>query len=165
MSTLFTTLRDRYINRPGGYTRVLRIEPINRNNDQAPSAILELVDGPRDMRFAMTAKTLVRERQSEHGIRDVTARNVAKVTRFRKDGERQLEKTVKRLETAEGLKEEEDSREDWESFPVVRQRLREKMEQERGGTRGKSWQDQRNEKREKRDPNTGRRNPLPFGFS
>lgn len=79
---------------------MLRIEPRNRNNDQAPSAILELVDGPKDMRFAMTAKTLMRERQSEgdRGIREITAKNVEKVTRFREGGMDELEATVKRLE-------------------------------------------------------------------
>jgi hypothetical protein len=96
---LFDELRLRYQNRPGGYTRVLRLEPLKE--DQAPSAILELVDGPRDMRFAMTAKTLVRERASEEGIRDITAQNVLKVTRYRENGEAELEKMVKALEGKE----------------------------------------------------------------
>ncbi|KAL8942947.1 MAG: hypothetical protein Q9216_001362 [Gyalolechia sp. 2 TL-2023] len=95
---LFTTLRDRYLNRPGGYTRVLRIEPMNKHYDQAPSAILELVDGPKDMRFHMTAKTLVRERATEEGVREITARNVNKVTRYRDGGVKELEKEVKRME-------------------------------------------------------------------
>jgi len=86
---------------------VLRIEPRNRNNDQAPSAILELVDGPKDMRFAMTAKTLMRERQSEgdRGIREITAKNVEKVTRFREGGMDELEATVKRLEARAKIQE------------------------------------------------------------
>ena len=96
---LFTELRTRYLNRPGGYTRVLRVEPLKE--DQAPSAILELIDGPRDMRFAMTAKTLVKERASEDGIRELTARNVIKVTRYRERGQEELEKTVKFLEESE----------------------------------------------------------------
>ncbi|KAL9002077.1 MAG: hypothetical protein Q9188_004969 [Gyalolechia gomerana] len=95
---LFTVLRDRYLNRPGGYTRVLRIEPMNKHYDQAPSAILELVDGPKDMRFHMTAKTLVRERATEEGVREITARNVNKVTRYRDGGMEELEKEVKRME-------------------------------------------------------------------
>jgi len=99
MPKLFNELRLRYLNRPGGYTRVLRLEPLKE--DQAPSAILELVDGPRDMRFAMTAKTLVRERATEEGVRDVTAKNIVKVTRFRKDGEAELEMMVKALESKE----------------------------------------------------------------
>ncbi|MCJ1234691.1 hypothetical protein MMC14_002654 [Varicellaria rhodocarpa] len=99
MPKLFTELRTRYLNRPGGYTRVLRIEPLKE--DQAPSAILELVDGPRDMRFAMTAKTLVKERARDDGIRELTARNVAKVTRYREGGLDELEKTVRALESRE----------------------------------------------------------------
>lgn len=164
LPTLFTTLRQRYLNRPGGYTRVLRIEPINRNNDQAPSAILELVDGPRDMRFAMTAKTLVRERASDEGIREITARNVAKVTRFREGGEEELEKTVRRLETMKGLgkdgdgeeeeeEEEREEREPWEPFPRMKQRQREKEDEERPLTE----REKREKKRTKRDPDSGRR--------
>ena len=159
LPTLFTTLRQRYLNRPGGYTRVLRIEPLNRNNDQAPSAILELVDGPRDMRFAMTAKTLVREGDSEEGVREITARNVAKVTRFRKNGMEELEKTVRRLKTMKGLgkEEEEDEgrgeREPWEPFPRMKQREREKEDEERPLTERERWA----KKRADRDPNSGRR--------
>jgi large subunit ribosomal protein L17 len=103
---LFGELRERYLERPGGYTRVLRIE--SPKEDQAPSAILELVDGPKDMRFAMTAKTLVRERAAEGGIRDATASNIAKITKFRQDGQAELEKAVKKLE---GLERDEARRE------------------------------------------------------
>ncbi|MCJ1313245.1 hypothetical protein MMC25_006922 [Agyrium rufum] len=136
---IFSTIKDRYATRPGGYTRVLRIEPLKE--DQAPSAILELVDGPKDMRFHMTAKTLVRERlglssasastsssnpsagaaadgrsmmtrgnanmtpaviaaatAENEGIRDITLKNVDKVTRFRPGGQEALERLVKRME-------------------------------------------------------------------
>ena len=107
MSNLFGPLRERYATRPGGYTRVLRTEPRNRDNDQAPTAILELVDGPRDMRFAITARTVAREREEEGGVREVTLRNIAKVTRFRRGGEEELEKAVRRLETASGFEGED----------------------------------------------------------
>lgn len=96
MPKLFGPIRERYLNRPGGYTRVLRIEP--HKPDQSPSAILELVDGPRDMRFAMTAKTLARERDTERGMGKITTLNVKKVTRFRPNGMGQLTKEVKRIE-------------------------------------------------------------------
>ncbi|KAJ5281873.1 54S ribosomal protein L8 [Penicillium angulare] len=113
---LFGPLRERYAERPGGYTRVLRVEPkqkyefysVPRGNknavperkpqDQAPSAILELVDGPKDMRFAMTARTLAHQR--ERGIErlnQLTALNVRKVTRFRKDGIEVLEDAISKL--------------------------------------------------------------------
>ncbi|MCJ1341391.1 hypothetical protein MMC09_006687 [Bachmanniomyces sp. S44760] len=93
---VFGELRERYADRPGGYTRVLRMEP--HKEDQSPSAILELVDGPRDMRFAMTAKTLVRERRSLEKIRDLTAKNILKVTKYRLGGQDELEEMVKAME-------------------------------------------------------------------
>ncbi|KAL8914834.1 MAG: hypothetical protein Q9171_000670 [Xanthocarpia ochracea] len=105
LDNLFTTIRARYLHRPGGYTRVLRIEPLNKHHDQAPSAILELVDGPKDMRFHMTAKTLVRERASEEGVREITAKNIAKVTRYRSNGMEELEREVKKMEARVGDEE------------------------------------------------------------
>lgn len=56
MPKLFTSLRQRYIDRPGGYTRIHKFG--NRQGDNAPQAILELVDNPRDLRLEMTAKAI-----------------------------------------------------------------------------------------------------------
>lgn len=95
MPKLFGPLRERYASRPGGYTRILRVEPLKP--DMAPSAILELVDGPKDMRFAMTARTLARERDEGRPVGPVTAKNIEKVTRFRPDGEAALEDMVDQL--------------------------------------------------------------------
>lgn len=114
------------------------------------------------MRFAMTAKTLVREGDSEEGVREITARNVAKVTRFRKNGMEELERTVRRLKTMKGLgkgEEDEDEggereeREPWEPFPRMKQREREKEDEERPLTERERWA----KKRPDRDPNSGRR--------
>jgi large subunit ribosomal protein L17 len=91
---LFGPIRKRYEARPGGYTRVLRIEPMKE--DQAESAILELVDGPKDMRFAMTAKTLAR-RPTKLGLSPGITMHVKKVTQFRKDGVEGLRKMVQSL--------------------------------------------------------------------
>lgn len=95
---------------------MLRIEPLKE--DQAPSAILELVDGERDMRFAMTAKTLARLRMKEAesegeegGWSEMTSRNVKKVTRFRKGGEGELERAVGRLVREERRREGEAEKE------------------------------------------------------
>ncbi|KAF2117799.1 50S ribosomal protein L17 [Lophiotrema nucula] len=89
---LFGEIKQRYLTRPGGYTRVLRIEPIKE--DQAESAILELVDGPKDMRFAMTAKTLAWQGKR---MNEITAKNVQKVTQFRKNGVKELRKMVEKM--------------------------------------------------------------------
>ncbi|KAF2018127.1 50S ribosomal protein L17 [Aaosphaeria arxii CBS 175.79] len=91
---LFQVYGPRYADRPGGYTRVLRIEPIKE--DQAESAILELVDGPRDMRFAMTAQTLA-HKPEEQPLNEMTAKNVEKVTKFRKNGMEDLREMVEQL--------------------------------------------------------------------
>ena len=130
MPKLFGEIRDRYAARPGGYTRVLRIEP--HKEDQAPSAILELVDGPRDMRFALTAKTLARERGSPYGPRELTMRNVEKVTRYRPDGEKVLEQKVQEME---GRDEDEERRKMGELKKRVYPAIRMDVEKMKGAYR------------------------------
>lgn len=99
---LFTTIRTRYVDRPGGCTRVLRIEP--RKADQAPSALLELVDGPRDMRFALTAQTVARDKALKRPHNDVTKMNVRKTLRYRgEEGQAEMEGLVRRFKALEGL--------------------------------------------------------------
>lgn len=104
---LFGPLRERYQSRPGGYTRVLHVEP--KKDDRARSAILELVDGPKDMRFAITARTLMRQRaQGFETLDETTAMNARKVTRYRKNGIEELEDAIRRLQLrGEGEEEEE----------------------------------------------------------
>ncbi|GBE78219.1 54S ribosomal protein L8, mitochondrial [Sparassis crispa] len=53
---VFGTFAERYANRPGGYTRIHKFG--NRPGDNAPHAILELVDNPRDLKFEMTARAV-----------------------------------------------------------------------------------------------------------
>ncbi|KAJ0107145.1 hypothetical protein N8I77_001891 [Diaporthe amygdali] len=98
---LFGELRERYLTRPGGYTRVLRTEPKNRD-DQAPSAILELVDGQRDMRFAMTAATVARDEVLGKASTHITNMNVKKVTAFRQGGEAEFRALVDEIKEREG---------------------------------------------------------------
>ncbi|EPE10049.1 50s ribosomal protein l17 [Ophiostoma piceae UAMH 11346] len=92
MPKLFGTLRDRYADRPGGYTRVLRTEA--KKDDQAQSAILELVDSPKDLRFALTAAAVARDRDLGRSHNPVTERNWAKAIRYRKEGEDEFEAMV-----------------------------------------------------------------------
>ncbi|KAK4190611.1 ribosomal protein L17 [Podospora australis] len=96
MPKLFGEIRERYLNRPGGYTRVLRTEPKD-SYDQAPSAILELVDGPKDMRFAMTAAAVARDRKLGKKHTDLTVKNISKVTRFRAEGRDAFEEMVEKV--------------------------------------------------------------------
>ena len=92
---LFSTYKDRYAARPGGYTRIHRFG--YRPGDHAPHAILELVDGPRDLKFEITARAVGRETassfavgQQERGLRERTKRAVEKVLKFRGEEGKQL---------------------------------------------------------------------------
>ena len=53
---VFQELALRYKERQGGYTRINKFG--RREGDNAPSAILELVDGPRDTLFELTARAI-----------------------------------------------------------------------------------------------------------
>ncbi len=78
---------------------MLRVEPLKP--DHAPSAILELVDGPKDMRFAMTARTIAKDQAQGQDATEMTERNVEKVTRYRPNGEEQLKEMVAKLSKLE----------------------------------------------------------------
>ncbi|KAG5979492.1 hypothetical protein E4U55_005098 [Claviceps digitariae] len=94
MPKLFGELRERYLNREGGYTRVIRTEPKD-TYDQAESSILEFVDGPKDSRFMMTARTLARDRLLGRESTPLTLHNAEKVTKFR--DQRDLDEMVERF--------------------------------------------------------------------
>lgn len=53
---LFGTFAERYAQRLGGYTRIHKYG--NRSGDNAPHAILELVDNPRDIKLEVTARAV-----------------------------------------------------------------------------------------------------------
>lgn len=53
---VFGEFAKRYADRSGGYTRIHKYG--NRQGDNAPHAILELVDNPRDIRYEMTARSV-----------------------------------------------------------------------------------------------------------
>lgn len=94
MPKVFGELRQRYATREGGYTRVVRTEPRNKH-DQAETSILEFVDGPKDSRFMMTAKTVARDRLLGRLTTPVTQTNIKKATQFR--GEQPFEEMVRRF--------------------------------------------------------------------
>lgn len=64
------------------------------------------------MRFSLTARTLARKRaQGFEALNELTAMNVHKVTRYRKDGTEELEREIAKLQL-QHEKEEKDSGQD-----------------------------------------------------
>ncbi|KAG0297909.1 hypothetical protein BGZ96_004262 [Linnemannia gamsii] len=56
---LFGPLAERFKSRKGGYTRIHKMG--NRFGDNAPVAVIELIDGPGDLKNHMLLKTLARQ--------------------------------------------------------------------------------------------------------
>ncbi|CCJ28216.1 unnamed protein product [Pneumocystis jirovecii] len=80
---LYGILKKRFSERHGGYTRVLKLP--SRKSDSAPMAVLEYVDGPKDIRFLMSAKTIAYSKDSNLEKSKITIKNIQKTTRFQKE--------------------------------------------------------------------------------
>jgi large subunit ribosomal protein L17 len=69
LKRLFDELGERYRDRPGGYTRIIRLG--HRDGDNAELAIIELVDNPREREAAETsskrAKSAAGKKSSKKG--------------------------------------------------------------------------------------------------
>lgn len=70
----------------------MRLEP--RHGDNAPRSILELIDGNRDMKFALAARTVARLEAQGLPIDPKTSKTVRAIYRYRKNGEEEFRKEV-----------------------------------------------------------------------
>jgi hypothetical protein len=112
MPKLFDTLASRYSNRSGGYTRIHKIPP--RYGDMAPQAILELVDGKRDMLFSMTARRVARSKiLGTKWLSESTRDAMYRIFQFR--GENGVKEFDEEVERQKALLMAEDKRfENWQ---------------------------------------------------
>lgn len=127
-------LAQRYADRPGGYTR-LHLHG-NRPGDNAPRALLELVDNSKgDLRFEMTARAMARETllrskrsgQSTSQLGSALFLDQTQVTRFEDNTEAFNELTrlnIRKLVRYTGRSEEEMRRELAAKAEVHLRRLR-----------------------------------------
>ena len=124
---VFDTLAPRYAQRPGGYTRIHKFG--HRPGDNAPHAVLELVDGPQDIKFEMTARATGWDVLSSR-LKTQSARSLVK------EGVRDVEETVERERArgeggegeGEGERGELRQRTRWNVRKVLRYRSAEDVE-------------------------------------
>ncbi|KAK9368783.1 ribosomal protein L17 [Lipomyces kononenkoae] len=93
MKKLYDELAVRYKERTGGYTRMLHLEP--RDRDAAPMAVLELLGGQKDLRLYLTAKAIARAEVAGKTKLDMaTALNKRKIEANMENGEQLLREKV-----------------------------------------------------------------------
>ncbi|KAF9101094.1 hypothetical protein BGX29_006005 [Mortierella sp. GBA35] len=82
---LFGPLAERFKSRKGGYTRIHKLG--NRFGDNAPVAVIELIDGPGDLKNQILFKALARQESAKSGsIKEIVEANMEKLTISTKEG-------------------------------------------------------------------------------
>ncbi|EJS43163.1 mrpl8p [Saccharomyces arboricola H-6] len=102
MERLFKEIAPRYLERPGGYTRVLRLEP--RANDSAPQSILELVDLPvvsesetvnrGNLKMWLLVKSVINDDANHLPHNPLTLQNLHKLAKFKPEAQLHAEITL-----------------------------------------------------------------------
>lgn len=89
---LFTDLGPRFKSRPGGYTRILRMNP--RPGDSAPMALMQLVDGPAAAEAAPEPKKTRRKRAAPKSEASAAPAEAAASEEVKKTPRRRKAKTA-----------------------------------------------------------------------
>ena len=95
MKRLFNEIAPRYLERPGGYTRVLRLEP--RANDSSPQSVLELVDSPvlsdsytvnrGNLKMWLLVKSIINDDANQVPHNPLTLQNLHKLAKFKPEAQ------------------------------------------------------------------------------
>lgn len=92
---LFDEYAKRYANTTGGFTRVLKLEP--RVGDNSPQSIVELVGGKRDMKRALTARTVARYEQQGMPLHPITKKDVERILKQGPNSETEFRELVEKM--------------------------------------------------------------------